>query len=103
MIGILKAMLGLSASVYIAIYVAFLEPHVRAFILLLAILPCLLAILLAPFINFVPFRQQEPHTKVILCLEFYTQFCSTASLLFTEGDPLSRLRMPCHNLSHGSS
>lgn len=57
-------MLGLSASIYIAIYVAFLDPHVRAFLMLLAVLPCILAILSAPFINFVPFRQQEPHTKV---------------------------------------
>lgn len=62
-IGILKAMLGLSASVYTAIYVAFLDPNSIAFLLLLAILPSVLAIFCVLFINRVPFIQSEPHTK----------------------------------------
>ncbi len=63
-IGILKAMLGLSASIYTAIYVAFLDPDSVTFLLLLAILPSLLALLCVPFINKVPFIQTELHTKV---------------------------------------
>lgn len=57
-------MLGLSASVYTAIYVAFLDPHSLTFLLLLGILPSLLALVCALFINKVPFIQTEPHTKV---------------------------------------
>lgn len=64
MIGILKAMLGLSASIYTAIYVAFLDPDSVTFLLLLAILPSLLALCCVPFINKVPFIQTELHTKV---------------------------------------
>ena len=68
MIGILKALLGLSASVYTSLYVAFLEPHQADFLLLLAIGPSVMALLLAPLINFVPFIQVEPHTKARLRL-----------------------------------
>lgn len=57
-------MLGLSASVYTAIYVAFLDPHSVSFLLLLAILPSFLALGCVIFINRVPFIQSEPHTKV---------------------------------------
>jgi len=57
-------MLGLSASVYTAIYVAFLDPNSVTFLLLLAILPSVLAIFCVLFINKVPFIQSEPHTKV---------------------------------------
>lgn len=66
MIGILKAMVGLSASVYTAIYVAFLDPNSVTFLLLLAVLPSVLAVLCVLFINRVPFIQAEPHTKVDL-------------------------------------
>ncbi|KAK9813424.1 hypothetical protein WJX73_007856 [Symbiochloris irregularis] len=62
-IGILKALLGLSASAYTTIYVAFLEPDAVSFLLLLAIGPSVVALLCVPFINFVPFIQVEPHTK----------------------------------------
>ena len=65
MIGILKAMLGLSASVYTAVYVAFIDPHQLSFLLLLAIMPSILALLCVIFINIVPFIQSEPHTKVL--------------------------------------
>ena len=63
-IGILKAMLGLSASAYTTIYVAFLDPDATSFLLLLAVGPSAVALLCLPFINFVPFIQVEPHTKV---------------------------------------
>lgn len=88
-IGILKAMLGLSASIYIAIYVAFIEPNVQAFLLLLAILPCILAIILAPFINFVPFRQQEPHTKV----KNFHHMHSQAKVLYSSWKFLGRMQV----------
>ena len=63
-IGILKALLGLSASAYTTVYVAFLEPDASKFLLLLAIGPSAVALLCVPFVNFVPFIQVEPHTKV---------------------------------------
>lgn len=62
-IGILKALLGLSASAYTTVYVAFLEPDASKFLLLLAIGPSAVALLCVPFVNFVPFIQVEPHTK----------------------------------------
>ena len=64
MIGILKAFLGLSASAYITIYVSFLEPDALRFLLVLAVAPTAVALLASPFINYVPFIQIEPHTKV---------------------------------------
>ena len=75
-IGILKALLGLSTSVYTSIYEAFLEPHQASFLLLLAIGPSIMGLILAPFINYVPFIQIEPHTKVSLfmnCLQLAMQ------------------------------
>ena len=63
-IGILKAFLGLSASAYITIYVSFLEPDAIKFLLVLAIAPASVAIIASFFINYVPFIQIEPHTKV---------------------------------------
>ena len=77
-IGILKAMLGLSASIYTAIYVAFLDPDSVTFLLLLAILPSLLALCCVLFINKVPFIQTELHTKV-LCWHS----CSSIIVAFT--------------------
>ena len=67
MIGILKAFLGLSASAYITIYVSFLEPDALRFLLVLAVAPTAVALLSSPFINYVPFIQIEPHTKVRMC------------------------------------
>ena len=52
-IGILKAFLGLSASAYVTLYVSFLDPDAAAFVLMLGILPALLCLLCAPFINYV--------------------------------------------------
>ncbi|KAK9818432.1 hypothetical protein WJX72_012528 [[Myrmecia] bisecta] len=62
-IGILKAFLGLSASVYITIYVAFLEPNEVSFLKLLALAPTAVALVCMIFINYVPYIQVEPHTK----------------------------------------
>lgn len=55
-IGILKAFLGLSASAYVTLYVSFLDPDATAFVLMLAILPALLCLLCASFINYVRMR-----------------------------------------------
>ena len=63
-IGILKAFLGLSASAYITIYVSFLEPNAITFLLVLAVVPASVALAASLFINYVPFIQIEPHTKV---------------------------------------
>ncbi len=63
-IGILKAFLGLSASAYITIYVSFIEPDAIKFLKILALAPTAVALFASVFINFVPFIQIEPHTKV---------------------------------------
>jgi hypothetical protein len=44
--------------------VSFLEPDALRFLLVLAIAPTVVALLASPFINYVPFIQIEPHTKV---------------------------------------
>ena len=62
MIGILKAFLGLSASAYVTLYVSFLDPDATAFVLMLAILPALLCLLCASFINYV--RARAPLRRV---------------------------------------
>lgn len=64
-IGILKAFLGLSASAYITIYVSFIEPDAIKFLKILALAPTAVALFASVFINFVPFIQIEPHTKVV--------------------------------------
>lgn len=63
-IGILKAFLGLSASAYITIYVSFIEPDAIKFLKILALAPTAVALFSSLFINYVPFIQVEPHTKV---------------------------------------
>lgn len=63
-IGILKAFLGLSASAYITIYVSFIEPDAIRFLKILALAPTAVALFSSLFINYVPFIQVEPHTKV---------------------------------------
>ncbi|KAK9856798.1 hypothetical protein WJX84_010738, partial [Apatococcus fuscideae] len=62
-IGILKALLGLSASVYTTIYFAFFEPKSIRFLLALAIGPSAIALTFMIFLNHVPYIQVEPHTK----------------------------------------
>ena len=64
MIGILKAFLGLSASTFTALYICFLDGEPTKFLVLLAITPTLVALCCCLFVNYVPFIQVEPHTKV---------------------------------------
>jgi hypothetical protein len=62
-VGILKSFLGLSASLYTTIYMSFAAPDALKFILILAIVPPVIAVIFSPGLNFVPFVQVEPHTK----------------------------------------
>lgn len=64
MIGVLKSFLGLSGSFFTTIYVSFLEPDSVSFLLLLAIIPSAIVLACTLVINFVPYIQVEPHTKV---------------------------------------
>ncbi len=64
MIGVLKSFLGLSGSFFTTIYVSFLEPDAASFLLLLAIIPSAIVLTCTLVINFVPYIQVEPHTKV---------------------------------------
>ena len=65
-VGILKSFLGLSATVYTAVYVALFQPDAVSFIRFLAVCPSLLAVLLTVFINRVPpeYHELEPHPKI---------------------------------------
>ena len=63
-IGILKSFLGLSGSFFTTIYVSFLEPDATSFLLLLAVVPSAIVLVCTFVINFVPYIQVEPHTKV---------------------------------------
>eukprot|EP00884_Botryococcus_braunii_P011942 jgi/Botrbrau1/20749/Bobra.0058s0077.1 len=62
-IGVLKAFLGLSASLYTTLYMGFLDPDATSFLLLLALGPALTVLLCSIVINYVPYIQVEPHTK----------------------------------------
>ena len=63
-IGVLKAFLGLSGSFFTTIYVSFLDPDAVAFLLMLAAVPGAIVLACTLFINYVPYIQVEPHTKV---------------------------------------
>jgi len=63
-IGILKAFLGLSGSFFTTVYVSFLDPNAISFLLMLAIVPSAIVLACTLFINYVPYIQIEPHTKV---------------------------------------
>ena len=56
--GILKSMMGLSASVFTVIYAVTIRPHSISFILVIALFLPVLSILAFPFFNAVPFRQK---------------------------------------------
>ncbi|KAK9836313.1 hypothetical protein WJX81_004629 [Elliptochloris bilobata] len=56
-IGILKSTLGLSASIWTALYVGLFQPHAIDFLLFLAFAPAVLTLVGLFFINFVPFVQ----------------------------------------------
>lgn len=63
-IGVLKAFLGLSGSFFTTVYVSFLDPDAVSFLLMLALVPAAVVLACTPFINYVPYIQVEPHTKV---------------------------------------
>ncbi len=63
-IGILKAFLGLSGSFFTTVYVSFLDPDAASFLLMLAVVPSAIVLACTLFINYVPYIQVEPHTKV---------------------------------------
>mmetsp|Transcript_38439 Transcript_38439/g.85607 ORF Transcript_38439/g.85607 Transcript_38439/m.85607 type:complete len:742 (-) Transcript_38439:454-2679(-) len=65
-VGILKAFLGLSATIYTAIYVAGFQPDTVRFVLFLALMPGGLTLALSVFINRVP---QEFHEPDVLAAE----------------------------------
>ena len=70
-VGILKSFLGLSASIYTSVYIAAFEPDAVSFLLMLAIVPPVLCMILALFINYVPFVEasEELHTDSWLSTE----------------------------------
>lgn len=61
-VGILKAFLGLSASVYTTLYVTLCREPLD-FLRLLAVVPTAIALFASLGVNLVPFRQFEPHSK----------------------------------------
>ncbi|KAL3138776.1 hypothetical protein ABBQ32_005620 [Trebouxia sp. C0010 RCD-2024] len=58
-VGLLKACVGLSASVYTSIYMGFEEPNAIRFLLYLAFIPALVGLCSLPFVNFVPYTQKS--------------------------------------------
>ncbi|DBA83628.1 hypothetical protein WJX77_000101 [Trebouxia sp. C0004] len=69
-VGLLKACVGLSASVYTSIYVGFEEPDAITYLLYLAFIPAIVVMCSIPFINFVPYTQKSE-------LSTQPQFCTT--------------------------
>lgn len=63
-IGILKAFLGLSGSFFTTVYVSFLDPDAVSFLMMLAVVPSAIVLTCLCFVNYVPYIQVEPHTKV---------------------------------------
>lgn len=69
-VGLLKACVGLSASVYTSIYVGFEEPDAITYLLYLAFIPAIVVMCSIPFVNFVPYTQKSE-------LSTRPQFCTT--------------------------
>ncbi|DBA71966.1 TPA: hypothetical protein ACH3X2_010713 [Trebouxia sp. C0005] len=69
-VGLLKACVGLSASVYTSIYVGFEEPDAITYLLYLAFIPAIVVMCSIPFVNFVPYTQKSE-------LATRPQFCTT--------------------------
>ena len=63
--GSLKGFLGLSATIYTAVYIAIFQPDTITFLLFLALCPSLLALFLVIFINRVPdvYHEEEAPTR----------------------------------------
>ena len=58
-VGIVKAAVGLSASLYTAAYTGFLQPRADLFLIFLALVPVGVIVVSLPLINFVPYVQQS--------------------------------------------
>ncbi len=52
--GVLKSLVGLSASVYTSVYVAAFRPDALSFLLLIAIAPTVIGLCAMPFFNALP-------------------------------------------------
>ena len=61
-IGIMKAFLGLSASIYTTLYMTLCKQQLD-FLRLLALVPTGIALAASLGVNLVPYRQVEPHSK----------------------------------------
>lgn len=61
-IGIMKAFLGLSASIYSTLYMTVCHTQLQ-FLLLLATVPSAVALTASIGVNLVPYRQEEPRSK----------------------------------------
>jgi uncharacterized membrane protein YgcG len=57
-VGLVKAAVGLSASLYASAYTGFLQPRADRFLLALALAPSAVALLALPLVNCVPFTQR---------------------------------------------
>ncbi|KAK9815489.1 hypothetical protein WJX72_004521 [[Myrmecia] bisecta] len=58
-VGLLKSCVGLSASVFTTLYVAFFQPDAVRFLVFLAVAPAAVGLAALPFINYVPFIQSS--------------------------------------------
>jgi hypothetical protein len=54
MAGVLKSLVGLSASVYTSVYVAAFRPDALSFLLIIAVVPTALGLCAMPFFNALP-------------------------------------------------
>ncbi|KAG7673357.1 hypothetical protein Ndes2526B_g03202 [Nannochloris sp. 'desiccata'] len=58
-VGIIKAGVGLSASIYSAAYLGVFQPRIDHFLLFLAIAPATIGLLAVPLMNYVPYVQRS--------------------------------------------
>jgi MFS family permease len=58
-VGIIKASVGLSASIYSAAYIGAFQPRIDNFLLFLAITPATVGLLAVPLMNYVPYIQRS--------------------------------------------
>jgi MFS family permease len=58
-VGIIKAGVGLSSSIYSAAYIGAFQPRIDNFLLFLAITPATVGLLAVPLMNYVPYIQQS--------------------------------------------
>ena len=58
-VGIIKAGVGLSASIYSAVYLGAFQPRIDTFLLFLAMTPATIGLLAVPLMNYVPYVQRS--------------------------------------------